>query len=853
MHGEAHKAPWWKYKNGTKFMKRNLSVKPFPEYLKAFKHAQYKYPAHYEWPQTAQTINEDEKTMPDDDELSNPSLINISDVSTNTHTNVASNSTHINVPSNSTHINVPSTADDMHLPSLDILDAYSYDNPNKLSQLSHIYHDLLYIPTLFDVKPERCSQENNNNNDSHCSFRRKNVFTWQYPVITFQGLFKLNCYHQYCSTHHKFVQREVLLQLCLQRLGVSVYQSGRNMLTSFGVHSLLRNVFLLQTNVSLVLSVANALILGMLDDRITAWKANAPPQQVSLLKQILSEATDDESAKALQPILMKRGKITTFCYEVSDQIHELAMKLFDNSLITDCKIIDGIVLCQINFDATFDAGENVTSCGKSLRSVVANFCTNQGKVSNPPILARSENTKLFVEILSKMCNKVFEHFVQQSQSFLFLLVLDDTKSYVNLPNHLSTRLKTDSVVDLNHVKFQILLAEDRMHRVGRWHKQMPKSLHQYSLFLRCISSHHARAEKGSIKLSSDTKMNVDQYYNKFFVDKWKDRIKEARDDLCRMITTLTKLEDTKSVYSIEEYQCSLECVDLFVHSFQHLGELASNFLARYILWKGYISESTLNTTIELVTSTGEHWEVTWCALPTFIFETLTKKCDYRMSIGCWQTDAHCYWGLMSIYQVAKCMWSQHDGVCMASQPGFIRRMSIDTQPMAINHLMNNRFNTSKRSGTAVTTERVHGYNNSHNIKAYRGNIQHTMGMLNIHAYKKTKIAIYDEKHSKHHNNSSQWHQVTVQDHRNSMIELLKHSKALNKFRVFPKTNRSSQVQDDIEMEYKPRRDKKRRYEEFHKDSNNHNHNVSSKSQYHRMPANIINEKLSVCHFWYIFK
>ena len=191
------------------------------------------------------------------------------------------------------------------------------------------------------------------------------------------------------------------------------------------------------------------------------------------------------------------------------------------------------------------------------------------------------------------------------------------------------------------------------------------------------------------------------------------------------------------------------------------------------------------------------------------------------------------------------------------------------QPLAIKHLMITEYNTSTRSGTAVTTERVHGYNNSHNVKAYRGNIQHTLDMLNIHAYKKTKIAIYDEKHSKHHN-CSQWHQVTVHDHRNSIIELLTHSKSLNKIRVGAKTNRSNQVQPGICNQYNSKADKKKRYKLFLKNYNNdsedenqedeieydnedeiedenqeenQNHNVTS--HYHRKPAEIINEQLTV--------
>ena len=627
-------------------MKQNLSKKPFLEYLTAFKHAQ-----HHQLVQNSQQSAANDATATNVidplsnsiDDFTNNKKSTANDPSSPINQSAANdpsspiNQSAANDPSspiNQSAANDPSGTKDINLPSLD---SYRFASPTtKLSQLSRIYAELLYIPTLFDVKPQRCSQQNDDNNC--CYFQRKNIFTWQQPVITFRGLYKLSCYHQYCLTHHKFVERQLLLQLSLQQLRVSVYQTGQ-LLTGFGVHLLLRSVYLLQTNMSLVLNVANAFLLAMIHDRINAWKVNADVEKVSLLKQILTETTDDESAKALQSILLKRGKITTFCEEISEQINELAMKLFDDSLITDCKIIENKVLCQINFDATFDAGENITNRGKSLRSVVANFCTNKGKVSNPPILAQSENTRLFVAILSQMFNKVFEHYGKKYKEFVFLLVLDDTKSYVNLPMHISTALINNPVVDFNDVEYQIFLAEDRMHRVGRWLKAMPKSMHQYNFFLKCISSHHARTEKGSIKLSSGTKMNVDEYYNRFFFVKWRDKVNDAKNDLCQLITCLVQIEDTKFVYTKKLYKCNLKCRRLFVHCLKHLGELASYFLARYILFEPFLLPPTRNVKIELVTAKDEHWEVPWCALPTFIFKKLTEKCGYpKLSIGCWQTS-----------------------------------------------------------------------------------------------------------------------------------------------------------------------------------------------------------------------
>ena len=794
--GEPHKAPWFKYKNSTKSLKRDLSDTPLSEYLQAFK----------------------------------PLSECLEDSNNNNNNN-----------NNAAHR--------LPLPDLELaLDQYRH-NPDKLSVLSQIYHDLLYTTTRFTVKPKFCSNANDDDT-SVCSFQKRGLCTWQTPVITFNGLFKLECYHHYCLTHCKFVERKVLLHLCLQQLGFSVFKSG-HMMTSCGVNLFLRNVFLLQTNMSLVVNVANVLLFGILHDRINVWKSNADPQKIALLEQIFTQYTDDESAEALDSITIKRAQMLKFCEEVCADINQLATKLFDDCLTTDCRIIEGTVICQINFDATFDAGENITNCGKNLRSVVANFCTNMGKVSNPPILARSENTKLFVDILSTMCNKVFKHYEKTSRSFLFLLVLDDTKSYVNLPTHLSTRLKNEKAVDFNVVHFQILLGEDRMHRVGRWFKQMPKSLHQYGLFLRCISAHHARAEKGSIKLSAEPKMNVDPYFVQFG-DDWQPVLNDARDDLCRLIMTLTKIEDNKFCYEEEEYCCQLKCISLFVHALEYLGELASNFFARYILFKGHVPEQTLNTTTEImITSRNEHWEVYCCALPSFIFTKLTELCGYQMSLSCWQTETQCFWGFMNIYHIAKHVWSDHDSVCMASQPGFQRRLSLDTEPMAIAHLMNNRYNTSSKSGTAVTTERVHGYNNSHNIKRYRGNILHTLGVLNIHAFKKTKIAIYDEKHGKHNNNCSQWHKVTVQSQRKLLIELLKHRKILNVSSVLPKTNRSNQVQSDIKSEHNSKADRKRRYQKFKKNSNNVNQN-NNNNNYHRPPTKLLNEELSnLCVIFYL--
>ena len=128
-------------------------------------------------------------------------------------------------------------------------------------------------------------------------------------------------------------------------------------------------------------------------------------------------------------------------------------------------------------------------------------------------------------------------------------------------------------------------------------------------------------------------------------------------------------------------------------------------------------------------------------------------------------------------------------------------------------------------------------------------------MLNIHAYKKTKIAIYDEKHSKH-NNCSQWQQVTINQHRKAILELLKHSKALKQSPILPKTNRSSQVQSDVEIEFKTRVDKRRRYEEFHKDCkddvDDNNDNTNVERNYHRTPAAVINENLTTHLFVFFF-
>ena len=209
---------------------------------------------------------------------------------------------------------------------------------------------------------------------------------------------------------------------------------------------------------------------------------------------------------------------------------------------------------------------------------------------------------------------------------------------------------------------------------------------------------------------------------------------------------------------------------------------------------------------------------------------------------CWQSDDHCFWGYMNIYHVANCIWSDHDSVSMASQHGFMKRLSLDIEPMAIRHLMNNRYNTSKKSGTAVTVERLHGYYNTHNVKSQRCNVQHTENVLNIQAYKKTKIAIYDETHNTN-NHSSQWHQVTILDARKSIIKTLTSTNYIQTPKKMPYRNMEEELKDkDIQNEYAAKNDRKRRYELFEGNVNKINgHSI------HRQPTEIFNSKLTTIY------
>ena len=288
-------------------------------------------------------------------------------------------------------------------------------------------------------------------------------------------------------------------------------------------------------------------------------------------------------------------------------------------------------------------------------------------------------------------------------------------------------------------------------------------------------------------------MNVSEYDSKFWNELWNDNVVLVTKDLCNLIMTVTKIEDSKFSYSDEEYLCNIQCIKLFMHCVEHLGWLASNFLATYILFKDAMPQEQLSVTIELNTINFETYEVCAASLPTFIFQTLLKLCGFHLDLICWQHDIHCFFGYISIYLLAKTNWSDHDSQPMVKQSGFMKRLMIDTEPMSIHHLNNNRFNTSHKSGTSVTVERVHGYFNLHNVRAFHGNVQHTKNALMIQCYKKTLIAIFEETHEIN-TNSSTWHQVTVHQSRNSILRLFDTTDSIITLKPIPYSDHSKEIQ-----------------------------------------------------------
>ena len=84
---------------------------------------------------------------------------------------------------------------------------------------------------------------------------------------------------------------------------------------------------------------------------------------------------------------------------------------------------------------------------------------------------------------------------------------------MNLPNHVAAQMRSDA--KWNAMCFKMLIAEDRMHRVNRWLKQLPKGLHVHGMFMRCFSAHHARAEKGSLSSTTETTMKIDEYHSQY--------------------------------------------------------------------------------------------------------------------------------------------------------------------------------------------------------------------------------------------------------------------------------------------------------------------------------------------------
>ena len=114
VNGEPHKAPWFRYKNSAKVLKKDVTHLTTTEYIEALQ---------------SEFINED-----------------------------------------STHTNDPFLSS---LPSLS-LEQYRH-NPNKLSVVSQIYHDLLYDTKTFDVNPISCC--NNNKDSKQCIYVKKALFT----------------------------------------------------------------------------------------------------------------------------------------------------------------------------------------------------------------------------------------------------------------------------------------------------------------------------------------------------------------------------------------------------------------------------------------------------------------------------------------------------------------------------------------------------------------------------------------------------------------------------------------------------------------------------------------------------
>ena len=765
--GKPFKAPWFRYKNSTKQLRRSISHLSIPQYLEALK----------------------EQFESDDD----------------------------------TSESAPSTSTSLPSLSVEKLEQYRH-NPDKLSIVTQIYHDLLCDTKIFDVNPICCSD---NDGDETCELIKRAPFTWKNFYLTMSGIYKLQCYNKYCTVHDRYVKRNLLLQLCVDALGYSTYKSG-HMTTSLGMKLFIQNLYMLQTNVSLVTNILNIHLLSVINDRIALWKSTATQHEINLLSDILNEVTDDESKQALDLLLVKRQQITNYCHGLSNNVVQIAHKLFKDSLITDCRIIENTVVCQINGDATFDAAINTTNNGVDLRSVVAGFCSNKAKVVYPPTFARSENTMLFVTVLSTLCCQVINHYAVEKGmvNFRFIFCLDDTKSYVNLPNQVLTKIEQNLNIDFEQINCTILLAEDRMHRVGRYYRQVPKVMHQWGLFLRCISAHHARAEKGILTLTENTTMTVDEYISAY-EHVWIPHYETARNDLCRLIQTITKIEDSKFRYNDEEYICALQCKHLFQHAIDKLGWLASSFFARQILFKDCVDSKYLNVKIEFLNSNKKYITSYACALPTYIFLKLVKKSGRHLQLMCWQSDEHCFWGFMNIYQLSREIWSDYDSAPMSTKHGFMKRLALDTEPLAIRHLMNNRYNTSAKSGTAVSIERLHGYYNSHNVKVGKGTIENNENKLNLQAYKKTKIAIYDEEYEKN-THSSQWHQVTVLDARKELIKALSSPNSIQIPNKTPYRNRKEQIKEQkITIQHTAKKDRKRRWNIFNNNNEDqHDDNIS---------------------------
>ena len=408
--------------------------------------------------------------------------------------------------------------------------------------------------------------------------------------------------------------------------------------------------------------------------------------------------------------------------------------------------------------------------------------TNWGKSIISPTFVTSECSTVFVEVFSKLLQKlILKLQTIDIAKLLFLLTMDSTKSYQYLPDKIDNKLDYDSAAFTLWLK----LASDRFHKNQLWTKDLP-NVHQKNFVLKLVQYQNACCETGMITLCDNSEMNVECYKVEYWDSHWKKIVTSGvvRNELCQFICALCAIEDSQYVYPKEEYECKISFISQLLHCFKHLGALASHFLMAEILCKNIVSEAVLTKRIRLKNFDGEYWSVSAVFLPTFIFRKLLDVCQYKLPVFCWQNEKHCYWGWESITLLLNSNWSKFDPQPVAHLPAYQQRIKLEITKFSIETMLNNRYNASVKSGSGATVEVLHRVFNQHDGHRGKKNVYHTKSTSSAQAWKKNKMAEYEENHLID-SNVQEWQSVRMNMFREELLSNNEQKCVLNQMQSLP--------------------------------------------------------------------